>query len=60
MIPKPGETVDLEKLRLYLRDRLAHYKVPVYMELREVVPTTANGKPQKYRLREEFNKKYAK
>ena len=60
VIPKPGETVDLEKLRLYLRDRLAHYKVPVYMELREVVPTTANGKPQKYRLREEFNKKYAK
>lgn len=60
IIPEPGKTVDLALLRQFLRDRLAHYKVPVYMELRQEVPTTANGKPQKFRLRKEFNEKYAK
>lgn len=60
IIPEAGETVALNELRQFLRNRLAHYKVPVYMELRERVPTTANGKPRKYRLREEFNEKYAK
>ena len=60
IIPKLGETVDLAELRRFLRDRLAHYKVPVYMELRDQVPSTANGKPQKFQLRKEFNEKYAK
>ena len=60
IIPEPGEIIDLDMLRKFLRDRLAHYKVPVYMELRDQVPTTANGKPQKFRLRKEFNEKYAK
>jgi len=60
IIPEPGHEICLETLRKYLRNRLAHYKVPVYMELRETIPTTANSKPQKFRLRKEFNDKYAK
>ncbi|MDD3212219.1 MAG: class I adenylate-forming enzyme family protein [Eubacteriales bacterium] len=60
VIPGPGEKIDIEDLRRYLRDRLAHFKVPVYIELRDSLPTTANGKAQKYQLRKEFNLKYAK
>lgn len=60
VIPESGRQIDLKALRQYLRSKLAHYKVPVYMELRNCLPTTANGKPQKFRLRKEFNEKYAK
>lgn len=58
--PEPGEVIDLSDLSRYLRDHLAHYKVPVYMELRNNLPVTANGKVKKYQLRREFNEKYAK
>lgn len=60
VIPEAGHQINLEALWQYLRGKLAHYKVPVYMELRDCLPTTANGKPQKFRLRKEFNEKYAK
>lgn len=59
VIPEPGESVDLDELKAYLRSHMAHYKTPVYMELRESMPATASGKPQKYQLRQEFNQKYA-
>lgn len=60
IVEQPGMTVDLQKLRSFLRGKLAHYKVPVYMEIRDVLPTTANSKVRKYQLRQEFNQKYAK
>lgn len=59
IVPEPGETVDLDGLRAYLREHLAHYEVPVYMELRDELPVTANGKPRKFMLKQEFNEKYA-
>ena len=60
VVPEPGEQISLEALRLYLREHLAHYKVPVYMEIRETLPVTANGKARKFILKEEFNRTYAK
>lgn len=59
IIPEAGHSVDLEQLRTFLRARLAHYKVPVYMEARSTMPTTANGKVRKSLLRQEFNEKYS-
>ena len=59
IIPETGTTIDLDQLRAYLRTRLAHYKVPVYMEVRSEMPTTANSKVKKSLLREEFNAKYS-
>ena len=59
IIPETGHTVDTEQLRIFLRARLAHYKVPVYMEVRSSMPTTANGKVKKSLLRQEFNGKYS-
>lgn len=59
IIPEAGRTIDLDQLRTWLRTRLAHYKVPVYMEIRSEMPTTANSKVKKSLLREEFNAKYS-
>lgn len=60
IVEEKGKSVDLKKLRLFLREKLAHYKVPVYMEIWEQLPVTANSKVRKYLLREKFNEKYAK
>lgn len=60
VIPEAGVEVDPEALRNYLREHLAHYKVPVYLEVRTGVPVTASGKVPKFLLRQEFNEKYAK
>ncbi|MBR2281612.1 MAG: acyl--CoA ligase [Spirochaetales bacterium] len=58
LIPESGASPDLGELREYLRKHMAHYKVPVYMEIRGEVPVTANGKPRKAELRRQFNEKY--
>lgn len=60
IVPELGEMVDLDGLRAYLREHLAHYEVPVYMEMRSELPVTANGKPKKFLLRQEFNEKFAR
>jgi fatty-acyl-CoA synthase len=64
--PKWGETVKaLVVLRAgnqaseadlieHCRGRLAHFKCPTSVELRDVLPRTATGKLQKFKLREPF------
>lgn len=59
IIPEPGHTVDLAELTSFLRGCLSHYKVPKYMEIRDHMPTTANGKVQKFVLKQEFDSRYA-
>ena len=50
---KPGATVDVEGLRLHVREHLAAYKVPKYIELwSQELPKNANGKVLKQELRE--------
>jgi len=50
---KPGVVLDVEALRLHVREHLAAYKVPKYIEFwtREL-PKNANGKVLKQELRE--------
>lgn len=60
VVPENGASIDTENLRQYLRDHLAHYKVPVRIEERSELPVTANGKVQKYKLQQDFNSLYAK
>jgi acyl-CoA synthetase (AMP-forming)/AMP-acid ligase II len=46
-----GESVDLDALAAFCRERLATYKVPRHwVQLDEPLPRTASGKPQKHRL----------
>ena len=47
----PGETADEAGLIAWCRERLAHYKCPTSVELREELARTATGKLQKYKLR---------
>jgi len=48
------ETPELaEALRSYLREHLAHFKCPRWIEFRAELPMTATGKIQRYKLREE-------
>ncbi|CUI86327.1 class I adenylate-forming enzyme family protein [Cognatishimia activa] len=52
---RPGETVDLETLRPWCRERLAAYKVPAHLRIVDDFPRTAAGKVCKPDLREAFS-----
>lgn len=52
VVPKPGAIVDTEGLLEFCRDRLAGYKVPKSIEIRETpLPLTPSGKVRKADLR---------
>ena len=52
VVPKEGMDVDVEELKLYVRNGLARHKAPRYIEFIDAFPMTASGKIQKYKLRE--------
>ena len=47
-----GETIDPEELRDYVRDGMAHFKVPRYVTIVNEFPMTVTGKIQKFKIRE--------
>ncbi|GAA2216201.1 long-chain fatty acid--CoA ligase [Nonomuraea monospora] len=47
---KPGEPATTAELIAYCKDRLAAYKYPRYVEIRDALPKTANGKIAKLEL----------
>ncbi len=53
-----GKDADLteEKLREFLGDKLAKYKIPRTIQFVETLPYTPSGKIMKYKLREEYAK----
>ncbi len=51
IVPKPGQTPDPEELIAWCRERMANYKAPRYVELRESLPMNASGKVMKFQLR---------
>jgi long-chain acyl-CoA synthetase len=44
VVPRPGETIDKDALRLFCKDKLAPYKVPSNIEIRAELPKTMVGK----------------
>ena len=50
----PGGSADEATLIAWCRDRLAHYKCPTSVELREELARTATGKLQKFKLRSPY------
>ena len=46
-----GRSATEEELIAFCRDRLAHYKCPTSVEVRDALPRTATGKLQKFKLR---------
>jgi fatty-acyl-CoA synthase len=49
---KPGAALTADAVRQFCRERIAHYKVPRYVEFVSEYPTTVTGKIQKFKLRE--------
>ena len=49
---KPGAALTADAVRQFCRERIAHYKVPRYVEFVSDYPTTVTGKIQKFKLRE--------
>lgn len=50
---KPGQTITGEEIKEYCRNKIARFKVPRYVEFIDSYPTTASGKIQKFKLREQ-------
>jgi fatty-acyl-CoA synthase len=49
---RAGEIADVEEIRAYCKGRLAHFKVPRYVDFVDRFPLTVTGKVQKFKLRE--------
>jgi fatty-acyl-CoA synthase len=52
VVPREGAEVDRASVAAFCEGRIAHYKVPRYVEAVTEFPMTVTGKVQKYRLRE--------
>jgi len=52
IVPKPGETMTFAELTDFLRDKIATYKLPEFLELLDALPRTPTGKAQKGPLRD--------
>jgi fatty-acyl-CoA synthase len=53
VILREGEHMDLDELRDFCRDRIAHYKIPRYLKCVDEFPMTVTGKVQKFVMREQ-------
>jgi fatty-acyl-CoA synthase len=54
VVVREGHRVTEAELIAHCRDRLAHFKAPTSVEMREVLDRTATGKLQKYKLRQPY------
>ena len=52
VVLKAGGTTTEEELKAFVKDRLAPYKYPRFIEFVPELPKTATGKIQRFRLRE--------
>jgi len=54
IVPHIGKTVEIEALRTFLSERLARYKIPRVIEIRDSLPRTATGKLLKHVIRRQM------
>jgi len=52
IVRRPGSALDASALTEFCRPRLAAFAIPRFIEFLDTLPTTENGKVQKYKLRE--------
>ena len=53
LVLRPGESLAPEALMAFCAPRLAYFAVPRYVAFMDSLPTTENGKVQKFKLREQ-------
>jgi fatty-acyl-CoA synthase len=56
IVPKEDSDIDVEALRNFCKGQIAHYKVPLHFRLKEELPMTISGKPQKFIMSDEMIK----
>lgn len=54
VVGAPGQSVDVEEIRMFCRDRLAHFKCPSSVEVVDTLPRNPSGKILKRELREPY------
>ena len=52
IVPRAGATPDQEAIAEFCRGKIAHYKIPRYVQCVDEFPMTVTGKVQKFKLRE--------
>jgi benzoate-CoA ligase len=52
VVLKPGAQVSEDELKSFIKNRLAPFKYPRYIEFIAELPKTATGKIQRFKLRE--------
>jgi fatty-acyl-CoA synthase len=57
IILKEDQEVTADQLREYCKGKISRHKIPRYIEFTDAYPMTASGKIQKFKLREEAEKK---
>ena len=57
IVLKTGQSLAEEDVKAFVKERLAHYKYPRFVEFITELPKTATGKIQRFRLRDLENKK---
>jgi fatty-acyl-CoA synthase len=53
VVKKQGATLSAEEVRDFCRGRIAHYKIPHYVQVVDQLPRTVTGKVRKHVLREQ-------
>lgn len=51
-----GASASEEEIRLFCRDKIAHFKIPKYIRFVDKFPMTITGKLQKFKMRESMQK----
>ena len=49
---KEGKNLSEDDIKEFCKDKIAHYKVPIYIRFGNDFPMTVTGKVQKYKMRE--------
>jgi fatty-acyl-CoA synthase len=55
--PRTGASLQPHDVKAHCVGAIAHYKVPRYIEIVESFPLTTSGKPQKFIMREEMERR---
>lgn len=53
---REGETAEVEEIRDFCGDKIAHFKIPRFIRFVDEFPMTVTGKVQKYVMREQMTK----
>ncbi|MGC3938642.1 AMP-binding protein [Roseobacter sp. EG26] len=49
-----GSKISPEDIRQFCKDNIAHFKVPAHVSIRDELPMTVTGKPQKFIMRDQM------